>query len=172
MNLLDEAQSILIKAIDTEKIDLVKLYLLNQLGYTFLLKRDSIRAKEKLEEAINLDIPEDMSNFDPEILGAVFVKDDKILPDPYMNRTEPKYVAMSNLAITDLFNGDFDQATSLAINIISKSPKNSLGYELFGFIALAREDNITVVEAWNQALEHADAPGYKEYISDHIEDLT
>jgi tetratricopeptide (TPR) repeat protein len=150
------AQEAIKDTLETELEASDRLELLNNLGYVHLLQSKWAEAEKVLQDVA---AHEELSEYKPKFdwLEIAFYKDGEVIPDycgtPKKRSVSPQLAARANLSTLALAQNDAEGATSLAIQVLSEAPDTTLGYELLGFISLARGEKGAAKEAWGQILK-------------------
>jgi len=167
---LAEAESYFQEALETPESEDWRLLILCNLGYLHLLEGKYEQAEQALQEAEQrIGDAGDMA-----ILRVAYWCAGKILPYyvAHPRRSRPIRLAVkANQAALRLAQGRTDEAEALARQIVEEEPDISLGYTILGSVLLAKALPDEAREAWEQALECAEAPEEREMLTQWLEGL-
>ena len=158
----EKAEATLSRSLDYDLSIVSRLETLNNLGYLYLQWGRLEQAQNALEQAQNIEISKsELAKFG---MGVAFFKEDQIINDPLSKEsaflkpisqrvgTDCIAIIKTNLISLALAQGNVDKATTLALELITDLPDNSLGYEVYGTVAFSKSELETTIFAWRKAI--------------------
>lgn len=157
--LLKNASKILMD-FDEEMIETFYGQINNNLGYIALVQNTMDQADTCFNRILATE-PEQYPFRDPprSMLGIAFFRHGKIHPDhmPVLSRKiDPISACYANLVTLGLAQADYDKAMEFTTKILGRSFVPYLGYEVLGFVSLAKGDRKAALVSWETALTKID----------------